>query len=178
MFVLPRASAFVGTSSMSSLMAESVNFYAICINYFANHTHAKVRRNFWNQCTPRMIHNRLITTVVVDNANWLGRSTNLKRLCFMLNKPWLCTLLFYVWAQMFLLVSCSFSLQYLLFLVHGQGQRTKEIKNKGSFCQLCFNPTNKPSLCLISTVFRLKSDHWQFLDILAWNLVFLLINVA
>ena len=31
---------------------------------------------------------------------------------------------------MFLLVSFSFAFEYLLCFVHGQGQRTKEIKNK------------------------------------------------
>ena len=41
--------------------------------------------------------------------------------------------LFYVWAQMFLLVSCSFAFQDLLRFVHGQGQRTKEIKKNKTY---------------------------------------------
>ena len=35
--------------------------------------------------------------------------------------------LFYVRAQMFLLVNCSFAFQYLLCFVHGQGKQTKEL---------------------------------------------------
>ena len=34
---------------------------------------------------------------------------------------------FYVWTQMFQLIS-SFAFQYLLCFVHGQGQRTKELQ--------------------------------------------------
>ena len=34
---------------------------------------------------------------------------------------------------MFLLVSCSFAFQYVLCFVHGQGQRTKEIKGEKKY---------------------------------------------
>ena len=40
--------------------------------------------------------------------------------------------LFYVWAQMFLLVSCSLvvAFQYFLCFVHGEGQQASKKENK------------------------------------------------
>ena len=76
---------------------------------------------------------RLVT--IVDRTNWLGAQQipkgMRKLLCVNVEQTMTVnSVLFYVSARMFLLVSCSIAFQYLLCFVHSQGQRTKEIENK------------------------------------------------
>ena len=47
-----------------------------------------------------------------------------KLLCYIIEQ----TVTVQMWAKMFLLVSCSYVFQYILCFMHGQGQRTKDIK--------------------------------------------------